>query len=117
MSHLTGRQPYQKGVKPAVSPAIRNDARGRECALKIPGVCNHDPSTVVACHMRYFGIAGTAQKPDDLFTMDLCSACHAVEGNRAKWAEAALGWDDILMAFMFTLRNRRAAGLIKLEGE
>ena len=30
---------------------IMNAARGEECTFEIPGVCNHDPKTVVACHL------------------------------------------------------------------
>jgi hypothetical protein len=115
--NLTGQPIYQKGRKPAKVPAIRNDARDMECTLRIPGICRRDPAHTVGNHMRLFGIAGGAQKPDDIFILDACDSCHAVFDSRDKWAEAALGWDDVLRALMLTLRNRRAAGLIKLKGE
>lgn len=117
MSHLTGRPIYQKGRKPAKVKAVRDDARNTNCTLHIPGVCRQDPAYTVGCHLRFFGLAGMAQKPDDIFIVDACDRCHAVLDSRDKWADAALGWDDILAALMRTLRNRRAAGLIKLRGE
>jgi len=115
--NLTGQPIYQKGRKPAVVPAVRRDARDRECTLKIPGVCCHDNARTVGNHIRLFGIAGGAQKPDDVFLLDACDKCHAVFDSRDKWAASALGWEDVLCAFMVTVRNRRAAGLIKLKGE
>lgn len=112
--NLTGRTPYAKGQKPQKVKAIRDDARDRSCTLAIPGVCCGDPSRTVGNHIRLFNIAGGAQKPDDIFILDACDRCHAVFDSRDKWASAALGYDDLLRAFMHTLRNRRAAGLIKL---
>lgn len=115
--NLTQRPIYQKGQKPAKVKAVRDDARNRNCTLHIPGVCRQDPSYTVGNHVRLFGIAGAAQKPDDIFILDACDRCHATFDSRDKWAEAALGYDDVMRAFMLTLRNRRAAGLIKLKGE
>ena len=115
--NLTGQAIHQKGVKPAKNTAVRQDARDRECTLNIAGVCCHDPSRVVGLHLRLFGFAGMGQKPDDVFILDGCDCCHAILDSRDKWAEALLGWDDILLALMKTIRNRRAAGLILLKGE
>jgi len=115
--NLTGQAIYQKGQKPARVPAIRNDAHNRECTLSIPGICSSDEARTVGCHMRLFNFAGSAQKPDDIFILDACDRCHAALDDRSRWADLAVGWDDILRAFMATLRNRRAAGLIKLKGE
>lgn len=115
--NLTHRPIYQKGQKPAKVKAIRNAARDMDCTLRIPGVCRHDPAYTVGAHIRLFGIAGAAQKPDDIFLLDACDRCHAVFDSRDKWAEAPIGFEEVLCAFMFTLRNRRAAGLIPLKGE
>jgi hypothetical protein len=115
--NLTHRPIYQKGQKPAKVKAIRNAARDMDCTLRIPGVCRHDPAYTVGCHLRLFGFAGMGDKPDDLFIIDACDKCHAAQENRSKWAEVALGFEDILLALMVTQRNRRAAGLITLEGE
>ena len=109
----TGRRPYQKGAIEKV-PACREDAQGRDCSLMIPGVCCHDPTRTVGQHMRLFGFGGMGIKPDDIFILDGCDRCHAVLDSQDKWADAALGWDDILRAFMVTLKNRREAGLIHI---
>lgn len=115
--NLTGQTVYQKGRKPAKVKAVRDDAHDRTCTLQIPGVCCHDPAQTVGSHMRFFGIAGGAQKPDDIYILDSCGPCHAVLDARDKWERHGLTAWDVLRAFMFTLRNRRAAGLIKLRGE
>ena len=115
--NLTGRPIYQKGQKPAKSKQTRDAARNMDCTLHIPGVCCQDPARTVGCHLRLFGVSGTAQKPDDLFIVDACDCCHAVLDSRDKWAGAPLGWDDVLAALMRTQYKRRAAGLIMLKGE
>lgn len=114
---LTGRPIYQKGQRPGVSKVIRNASAGQTCTLQIPGVCNQNPETVVGCHLRMMGVAGMAQKPDDVFLVDACSDCHALLDNRAAWDDAPIGYDDILRAFIITLKRRRASGLILLVGE
>ena len=111
------RPPVQKGQRNAKVPALRNAARDQSCKLAIPGVCSGDPAKTVGSHMRLFGMAGTAHKPDDIFLIDACAECHAAIEDRSKWAEVALGWDDVLRAFMQTLKARRDAGLIILKGE
>lgn len=116
-SQIPQRPIHQKGQKPGVSKPLRNAARASHCALHIPNVCRQDPSYTVGCHLRIFGLAGTAQKPDDLFIVDGCDRCHAVLDDRSKWAEAALGWDDVLRALMKTQLRRRMSGLIILKGE
>lgn len=56
-------------------------ARGRECQVRLPGICNHNPETVVLAHYRMAGICGTSLKPNDLIGAWACSACHdAIDG-------------------------------------
>jgi hypothetical protein len=57
------------------------------------------------------------QKPSDLFLIDGCSDCHRAFDNRAAWAEAAIGWDDVLRALMESQERRLDAGLIRIGGE
>ena len=45
---------------------LRKEARGRECQVRIYGVCNGNPETTVLAHYRMAGICGTGMKPDDL---------------------------------------------------
>jgi len=57
---------------------LRKSAKGRECQIRIPGICNHNNETVVLCHL---GGAGMGLKNDDLFGAFGCSSCHdAVDG-------------------------------------
>lgn len=113
--NLTGRPIYAKGQRPQKSKPARTAARDATCTLQIPGVCNGDPATVVGAHLRVFGLAGTAQKPDDLFLVDACHACHAAQEDRSGWAELGLGWDDILFALIRSQQRRREAGIIQFS--
>lgn len=51
-------------------------ARGRDCAVRLPGICNGNPETVVLAHYRMAGICGTGIKPHNLIGAWACSACH-----------------------------------------
>lgn len=60
---------------------LRKTARGRECQLRIPGICNFNPETTVLAHYRMAGICGTGIKPGDTQAAFACSSCHdAVDG-------------------------------------
>jgi hypothetical protein len=57
---------------------LRKAARGQECMVRIPGVCNFDPETVVLAHLPGGGMAA---KSHDLHGAWCCSACHdAIDG-------------------------------------
>ena len=53
---------------------ITESARGENCQVRIPGVCNHDSSTVVLAHRNGGGMG--AKHPDSMGAY-ACSACHA----------------------------------------
>ena len=59
-------------------------ARGRECQVRIPGVCNGNPETSVLAHYRLAGTCGTGCKPDDTQGAIACSACHDLIDGRKK---------------------------------
>ena len=63
---------------------LRESARGQECHLRLPGVCNFDPETTVLAHINRVGISGVGQKPPDVCGVFACSACHDVIDRRAK---------------------------------
>lgn len=67
---------------------LRKEARGRECQVRIPGVCNGNAETVVLAHYRMAGICGTGMKPDDLFGAWACSACHDETDRRTRRTDA-----------------------------
>ena len=52
-------------------------AKGRDCQIRLPGICNWNSETVVACHFRMMGLSGIGYIPDALFIAFGCSACHA----------------------------------------
>jgi len=107
MANLTRQPLHQKGQRPERVPAMRAAARDMRCTLALDG-CRHDPAYTVGCHLRINGSAGMAQKPDDVFILDACDRCHAaLDAGRVDPA-------DVLRAFMQTLANRRAAGLIRI---
>ncbi len=52
-------------------------ARGKPCLFRIPGVCNFDPETTVACHSNSSAHGkAAARKADDEHSAWGCSACH-----------------------------------------
>jgi hypothetical protein len=51
-------------------------ARGRECQIRVPGVCNGNPETTVLAHYRLAGTNGMSCKPNDFQGAWSCSACH-----------------------------------------
>ena len=56
------------------SKKITQSAKGEMCTLRIPGVCNHNPETVVFAHLK--GNKGIGTKNHDLFGVYSCSDCH-----------------------------------------
>lgn len=56
---------------------ILDAARGEDCLLQIPGVCNNDTSTVIAAHSNFGEDGkGASQKADDIFVAFSCFRCH-----------------------------------------
>lgn len=63
---------------------LRLMAKGRECQVRIPSVCNHNSETVVLAHIRMAGITGGGQKANDLLGAWACSSCHDAIDGRVK---------------------------------
>lgn len=55
---------------------LRKAARGRDCMVRLIGICNHNPETTVLAHIRMPGISGIGMKADDLIGAWACSSCH-----------------------------------------
>lgn len=71
-----------KASRPKSTP-IRRSARGEDCTLMIPGVCNCDPETVVLCHSnRLADGKGMGLKAPDTEAAYGCSCCHDVLDGR-----------------------------------
>jgi len=74
-----------KSRGPKMTP-IRRAARGEDCTLQIPGVCNFDPATVVLCHSNELADGkGMGLKAPDTAACFGCSACHdLLDGRRPR---------------------------------
>ncbi len=78
---LKTRKPMKKSR--AKSTPARRAARGRDCTLMIPGVCNRDPATTVLCHSnRLEHGKGMGLKAPDSAACFGCSDCHDVLDGR-----------------------------------
>ena len=67
---------------------LRKLARGQECQVRIPMVCNRDTSTTVLAHVRMPGVSGVGLKPPDLLGAYCCAACHDAIDGRVKTEES-----------------------------
>lgn len=63
---------------------LRKEARGRECQVRLTGVCNFSPATTVLAHVRLAGLTGIGQKSNDLHAAWCCSSCHDVVDGRVR---------------------------------
>lgn len=60
---------------------FRESARGQDCQIRIPGVCNGDPATTVLAHLN--GNKSLSSKSPDIHGAFACHACHqVVDGDR-----------------------------------
>lgn len=78
------RSPMKKS-RPKSTP-IRKSAKGEECTIRLPLVCNYDPSTTVLCHSNLLEDGkGMGLKAPDTAAAYGCSACHdVVDGRRPR---------------------------------
>jgi ribose 5-phosphate isomerase RpiB len=60
---------------------ITKSAKGEECLVRIPSVCNFNPETVIFAHL---GGAGMAIKSNDIHGAYCCSSCHDALDGRVK---------------------------------
>lgn len=98
----------------AIIPKLRQSAKGQECTFRIPGVCNHDSSTTVLCHIRDDD-KGLGNKANDWSGAFGCSECHeAIDQHRLEIVSEA--W-YCLKALQRTWKFWRDAGLIVIAGD
>lgn len=75
-----------KSKGPVMTP-IRKAARGQDCTLRIPGVCNWNPETTVLCHSPYLESGrGMGLKAPDEEACFGCSSCHDMLDRRTPWS-------------------------------
>lgn len=93
--------------------AIRRSARGEDCTMRIPGVCNHDPATTVLCHSNDLADGkGMGLKAPDTEAAYGCSACHDVlDGRRPRpvWMQRSqlLAFFDVARALTKEILRRK----------
>lgn len=66
-----------------MSVDLRKLARGRECTVRLVGICNRNPETTVLAHFRLAGVSGMGIKSPDLLAAFACSSCHDAIDRRA----------------------------------
>jgi hypothetical protein len=71
-------------------------ARDRECQVRLPGICNHNPETTVLAHYRLAGTCGMGIKPHDLLGAWACSSCHDEIDRRTR----RIGPDEAALAHL-----------------
>lgn len=59
---LKAKAPMKSKAPPGARSKIRQSAKGEQCLVRIPGICNGNPESVVLAHLNGGG-AGT-KKPD-----------------------------------------------------
>lgn len=55
---------------------LRKAAEGQDCFVRLPDICNFDPSTTVLAHLRMSMISGYGLKSPDALACPACFACH-----------------------------------------
>ena len=90
-------------------------SRGQQCTMRIPGVCNGDPATVIPAHIRDRH-TGRGQKASDISTANCCSNCHDFFDRRS-WRQGEIITNEewlfyALRGLQETLEQRFEAGLL-----
>lgn len=79
------RKSTMKSKGPRMTP-IRKAARGQDCTLRIPGVCNFNPETTVLCHSPFLESGrGMGLKAPDTEACFGCCNCHDILDRRVPW--------------------------------
>lgn len=98
------------------SKKITQSAKGEDCTLRIPTVCNGNTTTTIFAHIP--GNKGTATKNHDIFGVYCCSACHDWMDRRIPESmyhfPSKLRYKEILRALQETQLKLVNKGLIKI---
>lgn len=66
---------------------LKQAAKGQACQVRLLGVCNHNPATVVLAHYRLADTCGMGMKPPDYLGAWACSACHDEIDRRTRYID------------------------------
>lgn len=89
---------------------LRKSAQGQDCTLRIPGVCNFNPETVVLAHVGRK--RGMGSKCHDIHAVYACSNCHTYIDGSGRLYKETRGY--ILDALEETQLIMLEEGLIKV---
>ena len=95
-----------------VSKPLRDSAKGEDCTLRLPGVCNQNPETTVLAHVPC-GQRGMGMKGPDMIAVYACSACHDALDGRSRWGADA---GDVIRAIAETQMKFLEKGLMTIKG-
>ena len=92
---------------------ITQSARGEDCAVRIPGVCNFDSETTVYAHAPCVDKGMGIKTPDYMaWGAYACSKCHdLIDGRHQGWSEMSISY--WFPAIYETQKKLRAKGLIR----
>ena len=69
---------------------LREFAKGKDCQVRIPGVCSFNPEETVLAHIRRGGVGGMGSKPADIIGVHSCARCHDVLDSRVPYPKEHL---------------------------
>lgn len=87
---------------------ITDSARGEQCLIRLPSICNRDPTTVVFCHEPHG--SGIGMKWPDTEGAYGCSACHDEIDGRTTWkyeGKVVYHPEDLMLSFYQAARRTR----------
>ena len=82
---------------------ITKSAKGEQCQVRIPGICNHNPETTVFAHLNGGGMG--IKQPDSEGAY-ACNDCHDILDGR-RWAFGYIRPDIYLMHLEGCVRTRK----------
>ena len=84
---------------------LRKEAEGRDCQIRLPGICKNDRNTVVLCHLHKPSISGgMGLKADDILGAHGCNACHDVcDGRNLSGDQHGYTGDQIEIGFYLAI--------------
>ena len=94
------------------SKKLRDSARGQECTVRLPGICNFRTDTTVLAHLPC-GQKGMGMKGFDTVAVYACDCCHGVIDGRAA---GEVDWQDMLRAVAETHEALIRAKILTVKG-
>lgn len=94
-----------------VSKKLRASAKGKECTLRLEGICCFNPETTVLAHLPC-GQKGAGMKSPDNMAIFACAECHAHIDGANRWDVSA---KDYLRALAETQAIWIEQGLILIN--